>query len=107
MWPIIGIGLGVTAGNLGMAVWARRKRVPLKWYDWVIISVVLIALPISIMNTISFMTEFYPFYGMTSLLIFHVMSVTFPLIIGTWYFGERFIRSGEEEEDLGPLESLP
>ena len=98
------IGLTVTAGNLGMTLWARKKRIPMKWHDWVIVSVVLIALPISITSTISFMTEYYPFYGLASLLIFHVMSVTIPLIIGIWYFFERFVRSSEEEGDSGPLE---
>ena len=101
------IGLTVTAGNLGMALWARKRHIAMRWYDLVIVSVVLIALPISIMSTVSFMTEYYPFYGMTSLLIFHVMSVTIPLIIGIWYFFERFVHSSEEEEDSKPLAIVP
>ncbi len=101
------IGLTVTAGNLGMTIWARKRHIAMKWYDLVIVSVVLIALPISVMSTVSFMTEYYPFYGMTSLLIFHVMSVTIPLIIGIWYFFERFVRVSEEEEDSKPLAIVP
>jgi hypothetical protein len=101
------IGLTVTAGHLGMTIWARKKHIPMKWYDWVIVSVVLIALPIALTSTISFMADFYPFYGTTSLLIFHIMSVTLPLIIGIWYFFERFVRSSEEDRDAMPLEPFP
>ena len=102
------IGLSVTAGNLGMTIWARKRNITMKWYDLVIVSVVLITLPISLTSTISFITEYFPFYyGMSTLLIFHVMSVTIPLIFGIWYFFERFVRSGEEEGDSGPLSIVP
>lgn len=93
-------GLTVTAGQLGMTLWARRKRISLRWYDWLIVGLVLLVLPININNLTSFFVQHYPFFGMTSLLIFYVMSVTVPLVIGVWYLFHRFLAKHHEEEEL-------
>jgi len=93
-------GLTVTAGQLGMTLWARRKNISLRWYDWLIMGLVLIVLPLNIKNLASFFIANYPFFGMTSLLIFYVMSVTMPLVIGVWYLSNRFLSRHDEEEKL-------
>ena len=97
-------GLTFTAGQLSMTLWARRKKVSLRWYDWLIIGMILLMLPISINNLINFFAQHYPFYGMTSLLIFYVMSATVPLVVGVWYLFHRFLvkHHGEEGLDIVP-----
>jgi hypothetical protein len=93
-------GLTITAGQLGMSLWARRKKIMLRWYDWVIMGLVLLVLPLNIKNLAVFLMDNYPFFGMTSLLIFYVMSVTIPLVIGVWYLSNRFLARHREEEKL-------
>jgi len=92
--------LTVTAGQLGMTLWARRKKISLRWYDWTIIGLVLLVLPLNIKNLATFFIANYPFFGMTSLLIFYVMSVTVPMVIGVWYLSNRFLARHYEEEEL-------
>ena len=93
-------GLTVTAGQLGMSLWARRKKISLRWYDWTVIGLVLLVLPMNIVNLVNFLIGNYPFFGMTSLLIFYVMSVTVPMVIGVWYLSNRFLARHHEEETL-------